>query len=65
MQDGTTVTVPWSGMSWARRYRNANSVGAAPKRAADIVKLKDIVRLRPNAQKLLGHWYRFLKSKVS
>ncbi|MGN7835179.1 penicillin-binding protein PBP1a [Acinetobacter sp. 22323] len=51
MQDGTTVTVPWSGMSWARRYRNANSVGAAPKRAADIVKLKDIVRLRPNAQK--------------
>ena len=51
MQDGTTVTVPWSGMSWARRYRNANSVGAAPKCAADIVKLKDIVRLRPNAQK--------------
>jgi penicillin-binding protein 1A len=38
-------------MSWARRYRNANSVGAAPKHAADIVKLKDIVRLRPNAQK--------------
>ncbi len=51
MQDGSTVTVPWSGMSWARRYRSANSVGAAPNRAAEIVKVKDIVRLRPNSQK--------------
>lgn len=51
MQDGTTVTVPWSGMSWARPYRNANSVGNAPSRAAQIVKVKDIVRLRPNENK--------------
>lgn len=51
MQDGSTVTVPWSGMSWARPYRNANSVGAAPSRAAQIVKVKDIVRLRPNQNK--------------
>ena len=48
MQDGSTVTVPWSGMSWARPYRNANSVGAAPSRASQIVKVKDIIRLRPN-----------------
>ncbi|UOG17827.1 penicillin-binding protein PBP1a [Acinetobacter sp. PK01] len=51
MQDGSTVTVPWSGMSWARPYRNANSVGPAPSRASQIVKVKDIVRLRPNADK--------------
>ena len=51
MQDGTTVTVPWSGMSWARPYRSANSVGAAPSRASQIVKVKDIVRLRPNENK--------------
>ncbi len=51
MQDGSTVTVPWSGMSWARPYRNANSVGGAPTRASQIVKVKDIVRLRPNAEK--------------
>ncbi len=51
MQDGSTVTVPWSGMSWARPYRNANSVGGAPSRASQIVKLKDIVRLRPNTEK--------------
>ena len=51
MQDGSSVTVPWSGMSWARAYRNANSVGGAPSRASQIVKVKDIVRLRPNESK--------------
>ncbi|MDV2469304.1 penicillin-binding protein PBP1a [Acinetobacter chinensis] len=51
MQDGSTVTVPWSGMSWARPYRNANSVGGAPSRASQIVKVKDIIRLRPNENK--------------
>ncbi|OTG84935.1 penicillin-binding protein PBP1a [Acinetobacter sp. ANC 4648] len=51
MQDGSKITVPWSGMSWARPYRNANSVGEAPKNAAQIVKIKDIVRLRPNPEK--------------
>jgi penicillin-binding protein 1A len=51
MQDGKTVTVPWSGMSWARPYRNADSVGGAPSNASQIVKVKDIVRLRPNDNK--------------
>ena len=51
MQDGSTVTVPWSGMSWAYPYRNANSVGPAPRQASQIVKLKDIIRLRPNDNK--------------
>lgn len=51
MQDGSTVTVQWSGMSWARPYRNANSVGGAPSRASQIVKVKDIIRLRPNDNK--------------
>ena len=51
MQDGSKITVPWSGMSWARPYHNANSVGAAPSNAAQIVKIKDIVRLRPNTEK--------------
>lgn len=51
LKDGAIVTVPWSGMAWARPYRNANSVGAAPTRAAQIVKTDDIVRLRPNDNK--------------
>ncbi|MEB3753204.1 penicillin-binding protein PBP1a [Acinetobacter sp. MD2(2019)] len=49
--NGTTVTVPWSGMAWASPYRNANSVGPAPSRAAQIVKVDDIIRLRPNEEK--------------
>ncbi|OTG63753.1 penicillin-binding protein [Acinetobacter sp. ANC 3903] len=51
MQDGSNVTVPWSGMSWASPYRNANSVGPAPRTASQIVKVNDIIRLRPNDNK--------------
>lgn len=51
MQDGSKVTVPWSGMSWVRPYRNANSVGGGFSRASQIVKVKDIIRLRPNEEK--------------
>lgn len=46
--NGLTVTVPWSGMSWARRYHNTNSVGGAPQKASEIVQVKDIIRLRPD-----------------
>ena len=53
MQDGKTVTVNWSGMSWARPYINANAVGAAPTKASQIVKVNDIVRLRPNENKTI------------
>lgn len=51
LQDGSSVTVPWSGMSWARKYINANAVGGAPSRASQIVTVKDIIRLRPNENK--------------
>ena len=51
MQDGSTVTVNWAGMSWVRPYRNANSVGGAMSNASQIVKVKDIIRLRPNENK--------------
>lgn len=44
--DGTEVTVAWSGMSWARKYINTNRIGNFPSNAAQIVKIKDIVRLR-------------------
>lgn len=54
LQNGTTVTVNWSGMSWARPYRNANSVGAAPYTASQLVKVKDIIRLRPDDN--LSNW---------
>ncbi len=45
-KDGTTATVPWSGMSWAKRYINANRNTNFPSNASQVVKLNDIVRLR-------------------
>jgi penicillin-binding protein 1A len=50
-KDKQKVTVPWSGMSWARRYYSANRVGGMPSNAGQIVKKGDIIRLRPNDEK--------------
>lgn len=48
LSNGLTVTIPWSGMSWARRYHSTNAVGGAPQKASEIVHEKDIIRLRPD-----------------
>lgn len=45
MQSGETVTVNWSGMSWARKFISANRFGRLPSNASQIVKNKDIIRL--------------------
>lgn len=49
--NGKTVTVPWEGIAWARRYYSADRIGGTPANASQVVKLKDIVRLRPTDQK--------------
>lgn len=49
--DGKEVTVPWSGMSWARKRYSADRIGGAPSNAKQIVQVNDIVRLRPNDDK--------------
>ncbi|MEC7120552.1 MAG: penicillin-binding protein 1A [Pseudomonadota bacterium] len=56
LQDGSVVTVPWSGMSWARRYYNANRAGGTPANASQIVKAKDIVRLRSSGEDDARTW---------
>ncbi len=50
LQDGRTITVNWKGMAWAKKYINANSTGNYPSKAAQLVALKDIVRVRPDAK---------------
>lgn len=45
MQSGETVTVDWSGMSWAKKFISADRFGNLPSNASQIVKDKDIVRL--------------------
>ncbi|WP_296404019.1 transglycosylase domain-containing protein [Psychrobacter sp.] len=51
LQNGQVVTVPWSGMSWAKEYLDANRIKRFPNSAADIVKKGDIVRLIANEDK--------------
>lgn len=49
--NGTTTTVGWDGMVWARRYYSADRVGGTPANASQVVRLNDIVRLRPADEK--------------
>lgn len=51
LRTGERVVVAWDGMSWARRHINVNSIGPAPKAAADIVAVNDIVRLLKRGDK--------------
>jgi len=44
--DGESVEVAWEQMEWARPYLSADRRGPAPKTAADIVKIGDLVRLK-------------------
>lgn len=43
--NGELAVIPWQNMSWARRQINANYLGRMPRRAGDIVKLGDVVRI--------------------
>ncbi|MDO5767874.1 MAG: transglycosylase domain-containing protein [Psychrobacter sp.] len=47
MQDGKTVMVNWSGMSWAKKFYSVNRTGGYPNSASQIVSKGDIVRLMP------------------
>ncbi|MCV6603887.1 MAG: transglycosylase domain-containing protein, partial [Porticoccaceae bacterium] len=48
-KNGERTTLDWEGMSWARPYKSVNWLGKEPKAAADILKVGDIVRIRPRA----------------
>lgn len=48
-KNGERTTLDWESMSWARPYKNVNWIGKKPKTAADVLKVGDIVRIRPRA----------------
>lgn len=56
LKDGTEVTVPWQGMSWARKYISTNQVGSGPSKASNLVKVNDIVRLRAQGETSERTW---------
>ncbi|PHH58064.1 penicillin-binding protein 1A [Coxiella burnetii] len=45
LPDGRAITVPWSGLSWARPALENGYVGLAPRQASDIVKVGDVVEV--------------------
>ena len=44
--DGSTVTLDWQGMQWARPQLGRNAMGPEPDQAADILVAGDVVHLR-------------------
>ncbi len=45
-KNGEHITLPWKGMSWARKFKSVNSMGPKPKKAADILAIGDVIRIR-------------------
>lgn len=43
LQDGRTIDIPWSGLSWARPQFKGGGMGASPKGPSDIVKIGDVI----------------------
>ncbi|MHB1947271.1 MAG: penicillin-binding protein 1A [Gammaproteobacteria bacterium] len=48
--NGSMVTIPWSGLSWARKQINADFLGRIPSKASDILKLGDVIRIMESNQ---------------
>ena len=48
-----TVTLPWDGMKWARKFETVNAIGPAPKTPADVLAVGDVVNLRRDDD---THW---------
>ncbi len=51
LQQDQVVTITWTGLQWARRYISEDALGAAPKKAADILAVGDLIRVRADTGK--------------
>lgn len=50
--NGALVTVPWQGLSWARKQINEDYLGRMPSTAEEIVRLGDVIRIASTPQGL-------------
>ncbi len=48
--NGSLLTIPWQGLSWARKQINEDLLDRFPKTAGEIAKLGDLVRITPGPQ---------------
>ena len=44
LPNGEAIDISWKGLSWAAPYLSANSRGPMPRKAADVVKVGDVIR---------------------
>ncbi|RVU31467.1 penicillin-binding protein 1A [Neptunomonas marina] len=51
-KDGSEITIDWEGLAWAKPFKTVNYTGAAPKKASDIAKVGDLVRIFNTGE----HW---------
>ena len=47
--DGSEITVPWEGISWAYAFRSRNEAWPPPQTASDVVSLGDLIRVRQSS----------------
>jgi penicillin-binding protein 1A len=47
-ESGTQITVPWEGLSWARKYVSEDQIGPAPQQVSDFLSVGDVIRV---------HWH--------
>jgi len=45
LADGSTTTIEWKGLKWARKYRSPDSRNRSPRKASEIAAPGDLVRL--------------------
>ncbi len=46
LRDNQIITISWAGLSWARPYKSANSLGASPSKASQLAEVGDIIRVK-------------------
>jgi len=51
--DGSKLTVPWSGLSWAKPFIDRETTGPEPETVADVVSPGDVIMIMPTAA---GTW---------
>jgi penicillin-binding protein 1A len=52
-KDGSELTIPWSGLSWARPFIDLATTGPEPETVADVINPGDVVLIMPTAA---GTW---------
>ncbi len=46
LKDGTSQTLSWGGIKWARAFKTVNAMGPEPERAGDVLEAGDLIRIR-------------------